>query len=180
MAQLTKKEKLKLLEYAKTTILYKLGLEKQEPEIDINGPHCGAFVTLRKEGNLRGCIGNITSDRPISETIRNMAESAAFNDPRFLPLTLEEVEKITIEISILSPLEIVENPAKIKTGRDGLLVRNGIHSGLLLPQVAVEQEWDNKTFLNQTFIKAGLAPEYINDERTEIFSFTADVFGDDY
>lgn len=179
MAILTKKEKVKLLEYARKTISYKLGIESEKPEIELEGSQCGAFVTLKKEGNLRGCIGNIISDRPISETIQDMSESAAFNDPRFLPLTADEMEKISIEISILSPLKKVEDVTKIKTGRDGLLVRNGFRSGLLLPQVATEQKWDRETFINHTFIKAGLNPDYINDENTEIFSFTADVFGEE-
>ncbi len=127
MAQLSPKDKKRILSFARKTITYKLGIEDKKPEIDLEGPHCGAFVTLRKEGNLRGCIGNIVSDRPLLETIHDMSESAAFNDPRFLPLTLDEIDKIKIEISILSPLEKVENLTKIKTGRDGLLVKNGFH-----------------------------------------------------
>ncbi len=178
MSVLLKKEKQKLLEYAKKTISYKLGIETEKPEIELEGPHSGAFVTLRKEGNLRGCIGNIVSDRSLSDTIRDMAEAAAFNDPRFMPLVADEFDKISIEISVLSALEKVENIAKIRIGKDGLLVRNGFHSGLLLPQVATEQDWDKTTFINQTFLKAGLSPDDLNDEKTEIFSFTADVFNE--
>lgn len=179
MAQLNKKEKLELLVYARKNIAYKLGVEKEQPEIDLVGDHCGAFVTLRKEGNLRGCIGNIVSERPLSETINDMSIAAALRDPRFIPLSADELMNVKIEISVLTPLEKVEDLTRIKTGRDGLLVKNGYHSGLLLPQVATEQDWDRETFINQTFIKAGLTPEYINDEKTEIFSFTADVFSED-
>ena len=178
MAQLTKKDKEMLLEFARKNISYKLGLVSEQPQIDLVGEHCGAFVTLRKEGNLRGCIGNIVSDRPLSETIHDMSKAAAFRDPRFIPLAKEEFEKISIEISILSPLEKVENIAKIKPGRDGLYIKNGYNSGLLLPQVATEQDWDRETFINQTFLKAGLTPDHINDKNTEIFSFTADVFSE--
>jgi len=179
MAQLTKKERELLLYFARKNISWKLGQEETQPELELIGEHCGAFVTLRKEGNLRGCIGNIISDKPICETIREMSEAAALRDPRFLPLAADELDKITIEISLLSPLEKVENTANIKPGRDGLYVKNGFYSGLLLPQVATEQEWDRETFINQTFLKAGLTPEYRDDESTEIYSFTAEVFGEE-
>lgn len=178
MAQLTKNERERLLEYARKNISWKLGLEKNQPEMEMTGKPCGAFVTLRKEGNLRGCIGNIVSERPLKETIYDMSEAAAFKDPRFLPLSADEIDKITIEISILSPLKRVENTIKIKPGRDGLYVKNAYHSGLLLPQVATEQEWDRETFINQTFIKAGLTPEDRSDKNTELFSFTAEVFSE--
>lgn len=179
MALLSKKEREILLDYAKKNISWKLGIIADEPQVELVGEHCGAFVTLRKDGNLRGCIGNLVSDRPLSETIRDMAIAAAFRDPRFIPLSVEELDRITIEISILSPLEIVENPLKIKPGRDGLYVKNGFYSGLLLPQVATEQDWDRETFINQTFIKAGLTPEYLEDENTEMYSFTAEVFSEE-
>ena len=179
MGQLPKKEREMLLEYARKNISYKLGLEKEEPKIELNADHCGAFVTLRKEGNLRGCIGNIVSQRPLVETIHDMSEAAAFRDPRFLPLVGEELEKISIEISLLSPLEKVDNTEKIKPGRDGLYVKNGFYAGLLLPQVATEQGWDRETFINQTFLKAGLTPEFRDHEDTEIYSFTAEVFSEE-
>jgi len=179
MGQLNNKDKQLLLEYARNNISYKLGLREEPPVIDFKGERFGAFVTLRKEGNLRGCIGNIVSDRPIQETICEMSEAAAFRDPRFTPLSKNEIENISIEISILSPLEKVENLSKIKPGRDGLYVKNGFYSGLLLPQVATEQGWDREKFINHTFIKAGLSPEYIHDENTEIYSFTADVFSEE-
>jgi len=179
MAQLNKKDKENLLEYARKNIAYFLGIEKVKPEIEAVGDHCGAFVTLRKEGNLRGCIGNIVSDKPLSETIHSMSEAAAFRDPRFTPVNKEELDLITIEISVLSPLEKVINPMKIRVGKDGLYVKNGYYSGLLLPQVATEQNWNRKTFLDQTFLKAGLTPEYINNENTEIFSFTAEIFSEE-
>lgn len=179
MAKLSKREREALLEYARRNISWKLGVELNRPEIKTTGAHCGAFVTLRKEGNLRGCIGNIISERPLSETIGDMSESAAFKDPRFTPLAKDELDKISIEISILSPMERVENILKIKPGRDGLYVKNGFYSGLLLPQVATEQNWDRETFVNQTFHKAGLDSSFRDDEKTEIYSFTAEVFSED-
>ncbi len=179
MAQLSKKERKSLLNYARKIISWKLGKEETIPVIETTGDNCGAFVTLRKEGNLRGCIGNIISDRPLSETIGDMSESAAFRDPRFSPLSEDELDKISIEISILSPLERVDNILKIKPGRDGLYVINGFYSGLLLPQVATEQNWDRETFVNRTFQKAGLDSSYRDDENTEIYSFRAEVFSEE-
>ena len=179
MTQLTNKERENLLDFTRKNISWKLGLEETQPVLEMKGEHCGAFVTLRKEGNLRGCIGNIISEKPVSETIFDISIAAAFRDPRFLPLAIDELDKITIEISLLSPLEKVDNTAKIKPGRDGLYVKNGNYSGLLLPQVATEQEWDRETFINQTFVKAGLTPEYRDNENTEIYSFTAEVFGEE-
>jgi AmmeMemoRadiSam system protein A len=178
MAMLNIKSKQQLLDYARKTISYELGILKEKPLLDFPGEKCGAFVTLRKRGNLRGCIGNISSEHPLSETIHEMALAAAFRDPRFTPLTAEELDDISIEISILSPLLKVDNPAKIKPGRDGLYVKNGYSSGLLLPQVAIEQNWNREKFIDQTFIKAGLSPEFKDDENTELYSFTADYFGE--
>lgn len=179
MALLNKKERESLLVYARENIAWKLGIGASEPAVDMEGELCGAFVTLRKAGNLRGCIGNIVSDRPLSETVRHMSLAAAFSDPRFIPLAKEEIDQISIEISILSPLKKVENTDQIKTGRDGLYVKNGYDSGLLLPQVATEQGWDRETFIDQTFLKAGMTPEMRNDDDTEIFSFTAEVFSEE-
>lgn len=179
MAQLSKTERESLLNFARKNISWKLGNEENKPVIEMTGVQCGAFVTLRKGGKLRGCIGNIISDRPLSETICDMSVSAAFRDPRFTPLSKDELDNISIEISILSPLEKVEHISKIKQGRDGLYVKNGFYSGLLLPQVATEQNWDRETFVNQTFKKAGLDSSYRDDENTEIYSFTAEVFSED-
>lgn len=179
MAQYNKKEREKLLQYARDNIAWKLGHLDNEPTTDIKGEECGAFVTLRKEGNLRGCIGNIISDRPLVETIREMSAAAAFRDPRFMPLSSNELDLISIEISVLTPLKKVDNIESIKIGRDGLYVRKGFHSGLLLPQVATEQGWNKETFIEHTFLKAGLSPDAINDEETEIFSFSAEVFSEE-
>jgi len=176
---LNRKEQKIYLQFARDTITWNLDLIEKAPEMEPQGEPYGAFVTLKKSGNLRGCIGNIRSERPLSETIREMALSAAFHDPRFLPLKEEEVELITIEISILSPLKKVEDRERIKTGRDGLLVKNGFNSGLLLPQVATEQNWDRETFIEHTFRKAGLDPQMIEDPHTEIYSFTAEVFSEE-
>lgn len=136
----------------------------------------GAFVTLTLDGRLRGCIGHIVGDQPLVETIAAMAEAAAFGDPRFPPLTRREFDRITIEISILGPLEPCPDPAQVVVGRHGLLVRRGARSGLLLPQVPVEWGWDRETFLDHTCRKAGLEPGCWRDPSVTLHWFEAEVF----
>ncbi|HDQ40200.1 MAG TPA: AmmeMemoRadiSam system protein A [Desulfonatronum sp.] len=135
----------------------------------------GAFVTLKKHGHLRGCIGHVVGDKPLRETIAEMARAAAFNDPRFPPLAVDELAGLDVEISILSPLTPCA-PGDVEPGRHGLLIRRGIHSGLLLPQVAREYGWDRNTFLAQTCRKAGLHPTAWQEQGTDIFCFEAEVF----
>lgn len=136
----------------------------------------GAFVTIHKGEQLRGCIGMIEGYRPLWETVRDMAIQAAFNDPRFPPLQPHELKDIDIEISILTPLKPIDNPEEIEIGVHGIVVRRGPYSGLLLPQVAVEHGWDKKTFLEWTCRKAGLEPDAWKESSTKIYVFSADVF----
>ena len=136
----------------------------------------GAFVTLHKFGELRGCIGNIVGIKPLHETVKEMARAAAFEDPRFTPLRPEELKDIDIEISVLTPLKKVKNIDEIQVGKHGIYIKKGFYSGLLLPQVAVEYNWDRYTFLDNTCMKAGLPPGCWKDPETEIYIFSADVF----
>ena len=136
----------------------------------------GAFVTLHKFGELRGCIGNIVGIEPLHETVKNMARAAAFEDPRFVPLQYEELKDIDIEISVLSPLKRIKDINEIQVGKHGIYLRKGYNSGLLLPQVATEYNWDRLTFLDQTCLKAGLYPGCWKEKDTEIYIFSADVF----
>jgi hypothetical protein len=137
---------------------------------------CGAFVTLHKEGALRGCIGQIYAVKPLFETIKSMAVSSAFQDPRFPPLRKEELSSIEIEISVLSPLEEVDSVDNIKVGTHGIYLKKGYKSGLLLPQVAVEQNWNLETFLTHTCHKAGLGGNCWKEPDTEIYIFSAEIF----
>ena len=137
---------------------------------------CGAFVTLRKKGELRGCIGHITATRALAETVADVALSSAFNDPRFAPLTLAEWGEVSIEISVLSPFERIADPGIVQAGVHGVMVSRGHRSGLLLPQVATEQGWDRETLLVHTCYKAGLAGDAWRDADTRIEVFTALVF----
>lgn len=133
---------------------------------------CGAFVTLREHGKLRGCIGYITSDRSLTETVHDVAVSSAFEDPRFPPLRAMELERVRIEISVLSPFKRITDANEIEVGIHGIMIRRGGRSGLLLPQVATEQGWDRETFLTHTCYKAGLPGDawMLPDTKLEIFS----------
>jgi AmmeMemoRadiSam system protein B/AmmeMemoRadiSam system protein A len=139
----------------------------------------GAFVTLNERGQLRGCIGYVSAVQPLYETIRGAAISAALKDPRFPPVNKEELEKIKFEISVLSPFHRVYETDRITVGKHGLMIRKGKYEGLLLPQVASDNNWDRLTFLQQTCRKAGLPPDAWKDEDTDIFAFSAFVFGED-
>ncbi len=143
----------------------------------------GAFVTLEKSGMLRGCIGVANAVYPLYQAVADSAVSAAFSDHRFPPLDKEELEKITISVSVLTnPSAIgVRNPEEygkqIQVGKDGLLVRGVFNSGLLLPIVAVEQKWDSLTFLNQVCLKAGLPADSWRDfDACRVYKFQTEVF----
>lgn len=145
----------------------------------------GVFVTLNKEGMLRGCIGFPEGVYPLYEGIIKAARSSAFSDPRFMPLEKDELSKVSIEISVLTkPEKIVVSNAdeyiiKIKVGRDGLIVRSDFGSGLLLPQVATEYNWDSKRFLEQTCVKAGLEPgSWMDIDFVEVYKFQSQVFSE--
>ena len=136
----------------------------------------GAFVTLHRKGSLRGCIGIVMPIKPLNEAIREMALSAAFGDPRFMPLRAEELRGLEIEISVLTPLREIEDPDEIEVGIHGLMIVKGRHSGLLLPQVATENRWDRETLLDNTCLKAGLQPDAWREPDATIYAFSADVF----
>lgn len=136
----------------------------------------GAFVTLKKNGELRGCIGYIEAFKPLYQTIREMALAAAFDDPRFPELTPKEWSEIEIELSVLTPLREIDDPDIVEVGKHGLLIRHGNSSGLLLPQVPVEQGWSREEFLDNTCNKAGLAPDCWRRSGTKLYIFSADIF----
>jgi AmmeMemoRadiSam system protein B/AmmeMemoRadiSam system protein A len=138
----------------------------------------GVFVTLKKHGDLRGCIGNIVGIRPLYQGVVENTQNAAAHDPRFNQVAPDELEKIEIEISVMSPLEPVRSLDEIQVGRDGLVLKKGFHSGVFLPQVPVEWNWDKTTYLEQLGLKAGLAREAYKDPQTELLRFSAQVFGE--
>ncbi len=136
----------------------------------------GAFVTLKRRDDLRGCIGYIKGVLPLHETVREMAVQAAFHDPRFEPLKKDEWDDIEIEISVLSPLKRIKDVEEIEVGVHGILIEKGFCSGLLLPQVATENDWDRATFVEHTCYKAGLPKDAWKSKDTSIFIFSAEVF----
>jgi len=137
----------------------------------------GCFVTLHLRGRLRGCIGNFRNDVNIIKNISEMACQAAFSDPRFGPVSKDELGMCDIEISVLSPM-IKACAEDITVGRDGIYIIQGSDRGVLLPQVATEYEWDAETFLSQTCVKAGLPTDAWKDPETEILRFEAIVFNE--
>ncbi len=178
---LNKEEKRKLLAVARASIAEAVTGNKQ-PEIKVTEvrlkENCGAFVTIHKEGELRGCIGYIQAVRPLHETVRDVAKSAAISDFRFSPVSGEELKEIELEISVLTPLRRISDVKEIEVGKHGLYMKRGFNSGLLLPQVATEYAWDKETFLEHTCLKAGLARGSWKDPSTEIYIFSAEVFSE--
>ena len=142
-------------------------------------PASGAFVTLKKHGELRGCIGTLECRRSLAEEVARVAVSAAREDPRFDPVRASELTELDVEVSILGPLEPIDpqDPAAIVIGRHGLVVEQGWRRGLLLPQVATEWSWDREQFLEHTCRKAGLPPDAWR-HGAKVYRFAADVFGD--
>ncbi len=135
-----------------------------------------AFVTLRVEEELRGCIGYIEPVKPLLETVQEVAIKAALEDFRFNPVQEHELPDISIEISVLSPLRQISDVREIEIGKHGILMEAKHLRGLLLPQVAVEQRWDRETFLIQTARKAGLPPMSWQQPNVKIFIFSAEIF----
>jgi len=150
------------------------------PDIAAQAPRLkepgAAFVCIHKDGDLRGCIGMVEARTPLFETIKTMAVEAAFRDPRFCALASDELDKIDIEISVLTPMQRIDDPSEIEIGKHGLLIRKGYRSGLLLPQVATEHGWDREQFLRWTCAKAGLPQKAWKDKDVEVYVFSADVF----
>ena len=141
---------------------------------------CGCFVTLKNHGRLRGCIGQFASEAPLIELVVEMAKASAVADPRFFSdrITPAELPKLDIEISVLSPLKRTDDPLGLRLGIDGIYVKQGYASGCFLPQVATETGWTKEEFLSYCCShKAGLPPEVWRDHKTEVYLFTADVFG---
>ncbi|GAK49563.1 AMMECR1 domain protein [Candidatus Moduliflexus flocculans] len=169
----------KLLRIARETIDSYIRT-KTIPTFDVSEPEllekCGAFVTIKRHQQLRGCIGYIEGIKPLWETIVDMAVAASTEDPRFQPMTVAELGDFDLEISVMTPLRKVEHPEEVVVGTHGILLRRGYRSGLLLPQVATEYGWDRETFLAHTCQKAGLPMDAWRDPQTAIYIFSAQVF----
>jgi AmmeMemoRadiSam system protein A len=176
---LTRIERDALLRFARDTISAHLsgGAPPSPVHLDESQHHAGAFVTLHADGDLRGCIGQPGSEGPLDAVVGHCAVAAATEDPRFPPLTADELPQVNIEISVLTPIRQVDDVREIEVGRDGLIVQDGIRRGLLLPQVAAERGWDRDTFLSHTCLKAGLRPDAWR-AGAKISRFQAEVFSE--
>jgi AmmeMemoRadiSam system protein A len=177
-AEYSSEERKLLLQAAHEAIL--AALEHRDISVESPSPHLGeprgAFTTLYCQGKLRGCVGYPMAAFPLFQTVIETARSAAFEDPRFLPVTMNEAPDVAVSVSVLSPLKPIA-AEEVEVGRHGLLISLGPRRGLLLPQVPVEHCWDRIIFLEQTCRKAGLQ---LDAWRTgaSIEAFTAEVFGD--
>jgi len=177
---LSKDDKRILMDIAGKTIECKVKGEKL-PEFKVESPILkekrGAFVTIKKHGQLRGCIGYLEAIKPLHITIQEMAESAALRDPRFPPVTPAELDELELEISVLTPLRKIKDINEIEIGKHGILLKKGYQQGVFLPQVATEQGWDRITFLEQVCHKAGIHDKNCwKDKDAEIYIYSAEVF----
>lgn len=180
--KLSAEDKRTLLALARKVIQAKCSGSSFDPELPVSPvlkEKRGAFVTLNKQGQLRGCIGYIEGIKPLYQSIIEMAEAAAFNDPRFSPVQMDEVDDLEIEISVLSPLRRIKNFDEIEIGTHGIFMKKKYAQGLLLPQVATHYNWDRKTFLQQTCMKAGLPSGCWTDPDVEIWIFSASIFSEE-
>ncbi len=181
MAQLlTGEEQQELLKIARKTIIDYV-TSRTMPTLASTAPglnlHSGCFVTVKKKGELRGCIGNFVSEQPLYLLVQEMAVSAATRDPRFYPMKEPDLADFTLDISVLSPLVKAASTEEIQVGQHGIYIIKGSHRGVLLPQVAIEYGWNRDQFLQHTCVKAGLPQDAWQGE-CDIYLFTAQVFGD--
>lgn len=180
-AALSDADKKKLLQIARQAIEAYLK-HGAVPKLSVNSEFLNkpgaAFVTLTKQGQLRGCIGYTVAIEPLFQTVADCAVQAATADPRFPPVTADEMPDIHIEISVLTPLQKVQSLNEIQVGRDGLMIFKGSYRGLLLPQVATEYGWDREQFLQQTCHKAGLPADAYKSADAELYRFQAIIFGE--
>lgn len=181
LSMLSEEEKYFLLSLARRTIESLVqGQTPGEEEFfsaDL-GKNTGVFVTLSINGNLRGCIGYVEGIHPLQNAVSEMAAAAAFEDPRFSRITADELPYLKIEISVLSPLVLIESIDEIEIGKHGLIIERGINKGLLLPQVAVENNWDREKFLEFTCLKAGLVASDWKKKDTKLHIFSAEIFSE--
>ncbi len=181
--ELTRDDKRELLRIARSTITEYL----ESGHVPPGRPHkesllqpAGCFVTLKRKADhaLRGCIGTFSTNQPLYRAVQEMAVAAATRDPRFPAVTLDELDDLVLEISVLTPPRPAR-PEEVEVGRHGLEIELGPFHGVLLPQVAVEEGWDRKTFLEAVCMKAGLPPDAYESPHAKLSVFTAEVFSEE-
>ena len=177
---LTDEQKRALVDVARRAVVSEVTHQPPEPvRHGIGLPDAsGVFVTIKRHGELRGCLGTLKCRRSLAEEVAQCAADAASEDPRFPPVNEEELPELEVEVSVLGPLEEIEpDPANVVVGRHGLVAEQGDRRGLLLPQVAAEWDWTAEQFIRQTCMKAGLPGDaWRNGAR--IYRFEAEVFGE--
>lgn len=177
---LTEVQKRALVDLARRSVVAKVTHVRPAPvPLDVELPEAsGAFVTIKRRGELRGCLGTLECRRGLADEVARCAADAASEDPRFPPVADEELPELDVEVSVLGPLEpIAPDPSQVVVGRHGLVAEQGARRGLLLPQVATQWGWTAEQFLRQTCVKAGL-PGDAWQHGARIYRFEAEVFGD--
>lgn len=181
--QMTEADKQFLLQEARASILRLFSKEVEEGEVNVAECSqsikalCGAFVTLTKGEKLRGCMGMMMSEKPLLNTVRDMAVAAAVEDPRFPRVSLKEMEQVEIEISVLSPLKKIEHISEIVIGKHGIYLVKGRSSGVYLPQVATEAGWDIEQFLGHC-AREKVRIGWDGWKNADIYIFTSTVFSE--
>jgi AmmeMemoRadiSam system protein A len=138
----------------------------------------GAFL-IKRNGQLRGCIGNFQARQPLYREVAQMAAASATEDPRFKPMSPAELDNFNLELTVLSPLEKIEDTNRIEIGKHGIYIEKGVHRGVLLPQVATEHGWDRSTFLQQTCLKAGLPGDAWQADDADIYLFSGQIIAEE-
>lgn len=180
----SKEEKIELLRIARNTIRNYLEHKKEDSAKEVDNEKYlqkrGVFVTLHIEGNLRGCIGYPLPNERLINAVMDKAISAAFQDPRFPPLSKNELDSIDLEISVLTVPREIKELSEIQVGRDGIIISKGFFKGLFLPQVPVEQNWNLEQYISHGCLKAGLSADEWKKKKSgiEIQTFQAEVFGE--
>lgn len=180
---MSNEDRLQLLDLARKSIVHHLDHNEhytlKNPDNPIFKEERAVFVTLHKEGKLRGCIGHMHAQMPLYKAVIEMATASAYEDPRFHPVQKEELEKIEIEISILSPMERISDYKKIRMGIDGVWIKKDFRSGVYLPQVATDTGWDRETFLKSLCSsKAGLPADAYKDPDVKIYIYQVEKFNE--
>jgi AmmeMemoRadiSam system protein A len=172
-------ERAALLGVARAAVRHRVG-GGPEPEVPLAGALAeprGAFVTLRRGEELRGCNGSFAATEPLARTVARMAAAAAAEDPRFPPVEPGELDDLSVSISVLAPLRPIAGPHEVRVGKDGVVVQLGWHRGTLLPIVAVEQGWDAETFVRHVCLKAGLRPDAWKEPGATLHAYEAEEIG---
>jgi len=170
-----------LLAIARDAIIHQVKNEDYSPsprEEKALNVRSGCFVTITQDGHLRGCIGNFQSQQPLFQEVATMAVAAASQDPRFQPMSRDELDNFSLEITILSPLVKIDDIKQIEVGTHGIYIVKGHNRGVLLPQVATDYGWDRETFLQQTCLKAGLSQNSWQQPEAEIYFFCGQIISE--